>query len=116
MATRIKYGVDFKFPTQPEEGSIKETNEVKIGDTTFLGRSMVEKDPIDEFVKEPFVPQTKYINEWFFDQENYDKMHDYEQSKVGRYAQGFRHYENFANYSQVKQDATIEDYWRDMNR
>ena len=77
---------------------------------------MVENDPHDEFLKEPFIPQTKYINEWFFDQENYDKIHEYEQSKVGRYAQGYRHYENYANYSQVIPDATIEDYMNEMNR
>lgn len=33
------------------------------------------------------------------DQENYDKMDRYEHDRVGRYPHGFRHLENFANYS-----------------
>ena len=47
------------------------------------------------------------IDEFILDQENYDKWHMYQQQKIGRYPHGFRHFENFANYSQVLKDATI---------
>lgn len=33
-----------------------------------------------------------------------------------RYPQGFRHFENYANYSYVHKEATIEDYMKEMNR
>lgn len=44
------------------------------------------------------------------------KYHDYWNNKIGRYPEGFRHYENFANYSQVKKDATIQEYMEVMNK
>ena len=50
------------------------------------------------------------------DQENWEKMHDYAHSRLGRYPHGFRHFENYANYSQVKKDATIQEYMQEMNR
>ena len=36
--------------------------------------------------------------------------------KFGRYPVGFRHYESFANYSQTKRDATMQEYMNEMNR
>jgi hypothetical protein len=32
------------------------------------------------------------------------------ESAIGRYVPGFRHYENFANYSLVHKNATIDEY------
>ena len=40
----------------------------------------------------------------------------YNQEKIGRYPHGFRHLENYANYSQVKRGTTIQDYMEEMNR
>lgn len=34
-------------------------------------------------------------------------MHHFNNDKIGRYPQGFRQYENFANYSQFNRDAQI---------
>jgi len=38
------------------------------------------------------------------------------ESAIGRYVPGFRHYENFANYSLVHKNATIDEYQQEMNR
>lgn len=50
------------------------------------------------------------------DRENLIKFDMYQQERIGRYPHGFRHFENFANYSQVKPDATIQEYMETMNR
>lgn len=56
------------------------------------------------------------MEEFIVDRENKWKQHMYEQERIGRYPQGFRHFENFANYSQFKKDATIQEYMETMNR
>lgn len=38
------------------------------------------------------------------------------QDNIGRYPVGFRHYESFANYKLVHQDADVQDYIHEMNR
>jgi hypothetical protein len=38
------------------------------------------------------------------------------ESKIGRYVTGFRHLENFANYSLVHKNATIDEYQTEMYR
>lgn len=38
------------------------------------------------------------------------------ESTIGRYVPGFRHFENFANYSLVHKHATIDEYQTEMNR
>jgi len=37
-------------------------------------------------------------------------------NSVGRYPHGYTLYENYASYSQVRRDATIGDYMKEMNR
>ena len=56
------------------------------------------------------------IDEFLIDQENYNNVEKYDLNKVGRYPYGFRHLENYANYSQVKRSATIQEYMEEMNR
>lgn len=41
---------------------------------------------------------------------NYFKEIDRIESKIGRYPVGFRHYENYFNYSMKYPDRTIDDY------
>ena len=60
--------------------------------------------------------QSADFYDFTFDQENYDKWHMYQQEKIGRYPYGFRHFENFANYSQANKDSTIQEYMEQMNR
>ena len=54
--------------------------------------------------------------EFMLNRENEIKFDMYQQERIGRYPHGFRHFENFANYSQVKKDATIQEYMETMNR
>ena len=71
-----------------------------IGDTKFMGRKIIEEDPIDTALKPVFKPEPLFTNDPLsYDQENFDKGHEYENRLIGRYAHGFRHYENYANYS-----------------
>jgi hypothetical protein len=60
--------------------------------------------------------ESMVAEDFVFDQENYDKWHLYQNDKIGRYPYGFRHFENFANYSQAKRDSTIQEYMELMNR
>ena len=68
------------------------------------------KDPYQEALRKPDMPESYNdgsADGFVMDHENYNKMHDYAQSRIGRYPHGFRHFENYANYSQLKKDANI---------
>lgn len=49
-------------------------------------------------------------------EEGYTKYMERVEANVGRYLPGFRHFENFNNYSFLFPDATIEQYRAEMNR
>lgn len=57
-----------------------------------------------------------FDNHMVFDVENKRKVHEAFNERMYRYPSGFRHYENYNNYSYVKKDATIEEYMSEMNR
>ena len=80
------------------------------------GRNIVQEDPIDKAIQKTKVPVSDYLNAWVLDNENKIAEHEWEQNNFGRYPDGYRHYENYANYSQVITEATIEDYMQEMNR
>lgn len=48
--------------------------------------------------------------------EGYTKYMERVEAGIGRYLPGFRHYENFNNYSFMFPDATIEEYRSEMYR
>mmetsp|Transcript_2406 Transcript_2406/g.3067 ORF Transcript_2406/g.3067 Transcript_2406/m.3067 type:complete len:81 (+) Transcript_2406:2960-3202(+) len=50
------------------------------------------------------------------DREGHKKHQERLFNTIGRYPASYVHLENFANYSQVKKDATIADYMEEMNR
>ena len=60
--------------------------------------------------------KTMALDEWAFDKQNIIRQWERQQENTGKYPEGFRHYENYVNYRQVFQDATVEQYMRDMNR
>jgi len=55
-------------------------------------------------------------SDFIFDKENKQKIHESYVQKAQRYPRSLRHYENYANYSYVHKDASIEDYMKEMNR
>jgi hypothetical protein len=57
-----------------------------------------------------------FDNPMVFYVENKRKIHEAFNERMYRYPSGFRHYENYNNYSYVKKDATIEEYMSEMNR
>lgn len=56
-------------------------------------------------MKRYVLTKTELFRQWEMQRQN-----------IGRYPQGFRHYENYVNYRTVFPDATIEEYMKDMNR
>ena len=80
------------------------------------GKKILEEDAIDNMLNRMQVPMSRFANIWEEDQRNHDEISHYEQNVLGRYPKGFRHYENYANYSQVHTDATVEEYMDVMNR
>ena len=71
-------------------------------------------DPIDS-VNGTHQYESIDVDEFILDRENQWKHHMYHQERMGRYPHGYRHFENFANYSQHKPDATIQEYIEVMN-
>lgn len=49
-------------------------------------------------------------------EDDYHKYMEQAEAGIGRYPKGFRHYENFTNYSMIFRDANIDEYQHDMNR
>lgn len=60
--------------------------------------------------------ESMFLDEWFMDKRNLFIEWDRQQNLIGKYPQGFRHFENYVNYRQVFPDSTIEDYIKEMNR
>ena len=48
--------------------------------------------------------------EWIPDTKNYFKEMDRIEANIGRYPVGFRHYENWQNYSMKYPDRSMDDY------
>jgi len=53
---------------------------------------------------------------WVLDQENFNEFLRYKEKEIGRYPHGWRHYENYANYSVANPEAPIQEYMEEMNR
>lgn len=59
----------------------------------------MQKDPIDKALEKTKVPISDYLNAWALDAENKVAEHEWAMNNIGRYPHGYRHYENYANYS-----------------
>ena len=80
---------------------------------------MVEKHPelgpIFEKMKGPRYSKSLVDGEWIPTRKEYDLEMNRVDSNVGRYPVGFRHYENWQNYTFKYPNATMEDYRDDVN-
>lgn len=75
-----------------------------------------EQQKWDKLVNKDSDYHSVHPEEFVLDAPNAKKRSKYIHERIGRYPMGFRHFENFANYSQEKKDATIQDYIEEMYR
>ena len=54
--------------------------------------------------------ESRYMDHFDIDDEAVHRYWDEVERSVGRYPDGFRHYENYENYRVVYQNSTIQDY------
>lgn len=93
----------------------KKTRTVDPVRNQFLNPKQGPKDPYDAVMKgQPY--DSLVDNEFYIAKKELKKFHEAKNNKIGRYPINYRHFENFANYSQVKKDATIQEYMEVMNK
>lgn len=64
-------------------------------------------DQYEEYFGNKVEVQSQYENEWVLDKESMDAYFKQMEDGIGKYPNGFRHYESFANYKLVNPDAEI---------
>jgi hypothetical protein len=67
-------------------------------------------------IDEPLPVKSIYDEAFFLDEKSAKQFFTDIEHNIGRYPHGFRHYENFANYSIVNPNSEISDYIAEMNR
>lgn len=67
-------------------------------------------DPYYKMMKEDKDISSRYSNIFDLDDEDYHAYYDQVEKSIGRYPEGFRHFENYENYRSVRPDSTLEDY------
>lgn len=80
-----------------------------------LKREHPELAMIFERLKKDNYPKSLVTGEFFPSRKEREKELDRIESNIGRYPVGFRHYENWQNYTSMYPDATLEDYRDDLN-
>jgi hypothetical protein len=73
-------------------------------------------DPYEEHLGTQLEVESQYENEWVLDKASLDAYFKQMEDGIGRFPNGFRHYESFSNYKLVNQDAEIQDYISEVNR
>ena len=73
-------------------------------------------DPYEEFLGKKVEVRSQYENEWVLDKDSLDAFFKQMEQGIGKFPNGFRHYESFANYKLVNPDAEIQDYISEVNR
>lgn len=80
-----------------------------------LKKEHPELSLIFERLKQENYPKSLVDGEFFPSRREREKELQRLESNIGRYPVGFRHYENWQNYTSVYPDATLEDYRDDLN-
>ena len=60
--------------------------------------------------------ESRYMDHFDIDDEAVHRYWDEVERSIGRYPDGFRHFENYENYRVVYPDATIQDYHNESKK
>jgi hypothetical protein len=81
-----------------------------------MKESFKTKDVYESMTSEPHPVNSLYDEAFFLDEKSVKQFFTDIEHSIGRYPNGFRHYENYANYSIVNPNSEISEYISEMNR
>ena len=74
-----------------------------------------QPDHFEHLLDEPRPVETMLKDEWVIDQESHNRYFKNVDSRVARYPEGFRQFENYANYQLRYPGSSIQEYTEHMN-
>ncbi len=72
-----------------------------------------KEDPYYAMLKREEPIESRYIDHFDIDDDEVHRYWDQVERNIGRYPEGFRHYENFESYRIANPNATLQDYHSD---
>lgn len=71
----------------------------------------LNEDTLEQFFAEPEQPvESLLTDEWILTEEHYHRWLTRQNERIGRYPEGFRHFESLTNYRLSNHGATMDDY------
>lgn len=109
---------DFMTPEEADEfleERFEALQEIRVRPNKVRKQKGPEPDLYDRVLAEPRTAESKMESHWVVDQENHDLYFDNWEQRIARYPEGFRQYENYANYQIKYPGSSIADYTEHMN-
>lgn len=88
---------------------------VKLSKRKVVVDKREQEDPYYAMLKREDPIESRYEDHFDLEPEAIHRYLDEIDRNIGRYPEGFRHYENYENYRSVYPDATIQDYHNESN-
>lgn len=108
--------LDFKTEEEAKayfDEQLKEWSRTKLRKRKVQVDKREQEDPYYAMLKQEEPIESRYMDHFDIDDEAVHRYWDDVERNIGRYPEGFRHYENYENYRVVNPNATIQDYHND---
>lgn len=104
-----------EFETEEEakaffDSQLKEYSRLKLKKRKVKVDEREATDPYYAMLKTEKPIESRYLNQWDLSDEDYHRYMDEVERNIGRYPEGYRHYENYENYKVANPEASIQDY------
>ena len=92
------------------DDKLKEFSRLKMRKRKVAPDEREAADPYYAMMKEEREIASRFVNHFDLDDEDYHAYLDNDERNIGRYPEGFRHYENYENYKTANPQSSIQDY------
>ena len=109
------------FETEEEakvyfDEKLKDWSKTKMRKRKVMVDKREQEDPYYAMMKRDKPIESRYEDHFDVDDEEYHRYMDEVERNIGRYPEGFRHFENYENYRSVYPDATIQEYHNESKK
>jgi hypothetical protein len=105
--------LDFKTEEEAKayfDEQLKDWSRTRIRKRKVTVDKREQEDPYYAMLKTEAPIESRYMDHFDIDDEAVHRYWDEVERSIGRYPDGFRHFENYENYRVVYPDSTIQDY------
>lgn len=79
-------------------------------------RVIEQPERMETFLEESEPLESQFRGKWYLNEKDAKRFFKEVDDKIGRYPEGWRHYETFVTFKAMHKDATMDDYVQEMNR